>query len=251
MKKEASIKAVQDGQRNKTFLDWYKEDRQTREKAAKTVWFWYMPMIVLFFIVAYWVVTDHIGDGAYSYNEYAYDDLSNAINESIYQLYSEEGEFEAAGIDEVKLSELVHGFTRRYEKDGVSTLECTKKDGYFVAAVTVDLDDSYNVVGTRRNFNSRSEYVEIYRLTVIFYTCILGFCAWFFIGAIGLIILKIIANVCEILEEKKKRHTDENEVSKIEEAENEDSKKSESETEKKKEETKLEVVNGTENVKTA
>lgn len=247
MKKEKANKEVRNERPKRTFLDWYKEDQATKKKAKKSIWFWYMPMVGLFVIVANLLVSEKIGDGAFSYNEYTYEELSYAISESIYQVYSEDGEFEAAGIDEVKLKELVDNFTREYEAGGVSSLKCTKKDGYFVATVTAELDDSYNILETVKNFNSRAEYVATYRKKVIFWTCILGIGAWLAIGGVGILILKTIVAVYEVFGGKSSEDMEESKSSK----ENENEKATKSEAEKGKEETKLEVVSGNESVKTA
>ncbi len=230
-----------DDRTKKTFLDWYKEDQATKKKAAKSVWFWYMPMVGLFIIVANLLVTEKIGEGAFSYNEATYEELSYAIEQSIYQVHSEDGEFEAAGIDEVKLKELVDNFTREYEAGGVSSLKCTKKDGYFVAEFTVELDDSYNILETVKNFNSRGEYVDAYRGTVLFWTCVLGIGTWIFIGLVGIISLKTIVSVCKVFGKKSPNDIEQTENQKV----------TESGDENGKEETKLEVLGGNESVKTA
>ena len=196
----------------KRFLDSYQEDRQIRKKAVKSLWFWYMPMLAVFIIVANVIVTEYLGDGAFGYTEQAYDDVWDAMEKNVHSEYTEEGEL-VAGIDEVKLLQQIDILTRTFNRDrGVSTLDCTKKDGYFEATITVDLDESYNIMHTNRNFDSRAEYAQYYRNTVLFWTIILGVGVWFIIAGIGVLLLKIIVLICKKIEEK---HTTASETQKV------------------------------------
>ena len=178
------------------------------------------------------------------YNDATYNYISEAIGESIYQVYDEDdenGELISAGIDELKLRELVDGYTRVYE-DEVSTLSATIKDGYFVAEVTVKLDENYNITATRKNFDSLQDYVKKYNQDLLVRTLIYGVGTWL---AVGLFFQALLATIAKIVkfatrnnnEEKESEIEKKSEVAKVEETKS-------NEEQKDKEEPKLEVVDG-------
>lgn len=226
----------------KSFLERYEESRRAKRRALRSPWFLYMFMLIPILAGVYLYTKDQFGDEAFMYNDEVYGSISEAIGESIYQVYDENDVLISAGIDEIKLRELVDGYTRVYE-DGDSTLSATIKNGYFVAEVTVRLDENYNITATKKNFDSIHDYVNKYNQDLLVRTLIYGVGTWL---AVGLFFQALLAIVVKIVKFATRNNSEEKEN------ENEDGKKSEgtkaeevkSSEGKENEEPKLEVVDG-------
>lgn len=179
--------------KKRTFLEWHQEDREIQKKARKSPWYWYRASLPFFIAVACIFTLQQIGYGAYKYSEKAYTDIRTAIDANLTEEY---------GVDEIQLRKLVDKTVEIHE-NGKSWLECTKKDGFFEAIVTVELAENFSVVDTRRNYDSVKEFAEKFRLYLLIGTIAGGIALWGIVGLIVRGIFAMFAGICRASEKRK------------------------------------------------
>ncbi|MCI8621191.1 MAG: hypothetical protein HFJ50_05580 [Clostridia bacterium] len=131
--------------------------------------------------IAYDHTKETIGDGAYKYDEGAYE----YINESIKNYLGEDGPSIAL------LQENIPKWTSSYE-NGETILVCTLQDGFFCAEVTARITKDFKLIETTRNFNSLEEYQDYFWHTVRMITLENGLIIF---GIISIVLF----TVCELM----------------------------------------------------
>lgn len=132
-----------------------------------------------------WSIMNEMGYGTFRYTDQTYLELEQAIDACLTPDY---------GLDVIKLR-------RDYNVldcsnsivNGKVLIVAMKKDGFFTATVTVELDETYHVKenGVTRNYNSVSTYAQDVKKHLSIYSTLYGIAAWFIVGIIGCIMICI------------------------------------------------------------
>lgn len=150
------------------YLDWYKSRKEMRVNNVRI--FLLVTVVLLHCIfVSNCIVHHYIADGAYKYDDDVYEQIENAIQESIPS--------EAViGLDLLGLKEKLKCVEKRYKNEkelffnhvvldtkynsenGRTVIICGINDGFFKPHVTTELETDYSFVQWERNFKSVQGY---------------------------------------------------------------------------------------------
>lgn len=150
------------------YLDWYKSRKEMRVNNVRI--FLLVTVVLLHCIfVSNCIVHHYIANGAYKYDDDVYEQIENAIQESI---PSEAG----IGLDLLGLKEKLKCIEKRYKNEkelffnhvvldtkynsenGRTVVICGINDGFFKPRVTTELETDYSFVESERNFKSVQGY---------------------------------------------------------------------------------------------
>lgn len=158
------------------FLDKVRENPKLPKKIMSLFLLFVLPFCIIF-IVASLLTMKHIRNDAYTYTDDAYRQITTAIMGG--PIILEDGTVKELppcvqkdlGIDVMTLKEYVDFFSLNYENEH-ATLVCSIKKGYFVAKVTTEISNDYEVISMVQNFNSLGQYTDtllhIFVLGVLF-----------------------------------------------------------------------------------
>lgn len=186
----------------RTFLQWYQEEQPSLKKGLS------MNLravigIPLFIVVAFIVCLHHIGSGAYSYSESIYTQLATSIQNNVVQ---------DIGMDAMMLQAEVDKYVSTYE-NGITTLTCSKRNGYFEAKVTAQFSEQYEVLSTKKNYESREQYMREYWIIFGALTIGGGTLAWLLVNCLCYGLLASVAFVMTKISEMKEHKVVSTEVS--------------------------------------
>lgn len=147
-----------------------------------------------------WSTMNDMGYGTFRYTDQAYLDLEQAINACLTPNY---------GVDSIALKKEynVEEFYNSIKGNKV-LIDATKRDGFFAATVTVELDENYCVKenGVERNYNSTGDYVRDVKKHLSMYSMLYGYVAWFVVGVIGYAIISIVTFLVNLCTNKKDKN---------------------------------------------
>lgn len=172
-----------------SFLEWYDAER----KNAKALFLRVASLVIILAVCLYCSNESAIyrfRNAPSQYSENTYDNLKSIMEENV----SDEG------IDEKAIKPLVSDFDISPNEAGNTVLMCKIVDGFFNAEVSIELDDSYEVVKTSRNYSSINEYLDYFWLVFRIMQIVPGILAFFAIVLIWNIFLKLIAFCVKLFE---------------------------------------------------
>lgn len=144
-------------------------------------------------VLGLWRTINDMGYGTFRYTDQAYVDLQQAIDACLTPDY---------GVDSIALKRdyNVEEFVNSIKGNKV-LIDATKRDGFFAATVTVELDETYHVKenGVERNYNSTSDYVRDVKKHLSMDSTPYGYIVWLVVGVIGYAIISIVTflvNLC-------------------------------------------------------
>ncbi len=171
-----------------TYLERCEQDKERWWQIRKSPKFYYLLLLPVFWIVAYLLSTEIMGEQALTYSETEYMNIKIVMENSLKEGFGVESKILQEGIDiEEEIDGKKTGHIDHYEGvdwyiDSYSqeshTLKAGMKKGYFQPTVSVLLDENFRVSGYGKNFGTARDYFEYVRKNQFKYTFVYGFAVW-------------------------------------------------------------------------
>lgn len=171
-----------------TYLERYEQDKERWRQIRKSPKFYYLLLLPVFWIVAYFLSTEMMGEQALTYSETEYMNIKAVMENSVKEGLGidskilQEGVDVEEEIDGKKTDHIDHydgldWYDDCYNKES-HTLKAGMKKGYFEPTVSILLDENFHVGGYKKNFGTARDYFEHFRKDQFRYTFVCGFVAW-------------------------------------------------------------------------
>lgn len=171
-----------------TYLERCEQDKERWRQIRKSPKFYYLCLLPVFWIVAYFLTTEVMGEQALTYSETEYQNIKTVMENSVKEGFGIDSKILQEGVDiEEEIDGKKTGHIDHYEgldwyDDSYSKethiLKAGMKKGYFEPTVSVLLDENFHMSGYRKNFGTARDYFEHFRGDQFKYTFIYGSVAW-------------------------------------------------------------------------
>lgn len=171
-----------------TYLERCEQDKERWRQIRKSPKFYYLCLLPVFWIVAYFLTTEVMGEQALTYSETEYQNIITVMTNSVKEGFGIDSKILQEGVDiEEEIDGKKTGHIDHYEgldwyDDSYSKeshiLKAGMKKGYFEPTVSVLLDENFHMGGYQKNFSTARDYFEHFRGDQFKYTFIYGSVAW-------------------------------------------------------------------------